>query len=736
MSYSWSQDEINGAEFRLTRAKKSKLMKTLRTLARGSEGERRNAANILSKKGYRVPRYIIKYVEDTKDADTAIVIMGEKATSNKYSTKIAKIVEEIKSNQGVREKEAEIGGKRKRTEEKVGVKKTKFDQVVDNLVKKATETPKEVTEIVLDETNKELIALNPGINTNVIIEMIRGIKQFAESLDGRLAQNAIVKKAIGNLEVLNFNEPSELASHLVNLLTTIRNDNVEYTKKLVDDANNNMQIQISKVNQDLASANEKIAGLTTDIRGNNELIAGKEQQMKQLAAEFRKLQNELENSKRTIDQNSEEFQKQMEEKRNTLEVLTKSYKDLNNEKLLIEQSNKNLIEDKRLLEENCSKIKEQLHTLKNANETISAQYRVQTDKVKSLELNTTFITAKMEELQKKLDDSQQKIDEMQQENAKKSEELKEEQSISQAKQVEIDQLHAQYEENMATIRAKDDLIQSLQTSKKEYSDTYKNGLTEAEKDAVVSQLKTANNEIDQLKRSKADLEQANTQLQASITAYKAEQAQLAAKSHTLQQQLDSLGRIKQIQDNELQESKSHVLKLKIENDQYRQQLAEQANKIIQNVKEIQLAEITAAKTKAESLELQDADPKVAQLTADYKATEELEKTNFIAPLPQADEYGDIVMDGDALTEIGAAESTRLHQPIPSLENIQSIFSYAAHPSSHKEKTPHKIPQSLANKKRSLGLSGGAYLVGGRPDPDFAVGKSFWKNAYNKGFKLF
>jgi len=402
----------------------------------------------------------------------------------------------------------------------------------------------------------------------------------------------------------------------------------------------------------------------------------------------------------------------------------------------IEQSNKNLVEDKRLLEENCSKIKEQLHTLKNANESISAQYRIQTGKVKSLEQNAIFITTKMEELQKNLDNSQQKIDEMQQENAKKSEELEKEQSASLAKQAEIDQLHARYEENMATIRAKEDLIQSLQNSKKAYSETYKNGLTEAEKDAVVSQLKSANTEIDQLKHSIVDLEQANTQLQASITAYGAEKAQLAAKSHTLQQQLDSLGQIKKIQDNELQESKAHVLKLKIENDQYRQQLAEQANRIIQNVKEIQLAEITAAKTKAESLELQDSDPKIAKLTADYKVTEELEKTNFIAPTPQVDDHGDIVMDGDALTEIGASESTRLNQPIPSLENIQSIFSYAAHPSSRKEKTPHQAPQSLANKKRSLGLSGGAYLVGGRPDPDFAEGKSFWKNAYNKGFKLF
>ena len=145
-------------------------------------------------------------------------------------------------------------------------------------------------------------------------------------------------------------------------------------------------------------------------------------------------------------------------------------------------------------------------------------------------------------------------------------------------------------------------------------------------------------------------------------------------------------------------------------------------------------------------EITELDAKVVKLESDKKALENLIATQFVAPPPEAPQNiqdEDVEMPqaqfaaGDAISSIASALSSA--RPLVSFEAIKNLL-YFVTPGARKVRSTALAgrPVSAAERKRSLNQTSGAYLVGGRPDPELGgkAGQAYWKKAYKRSFRLF
>ena len=246
-------------------------------------------------------------------------------------------------------------------------------------------------------------------------------------------------------------------------------------------------------------------------------------------------------------------------------------------------------------------------------------------------------------------------------------------------------------------------------------------------------IKDLNNQISELK-DQIKLNNAKT------VDFQAKYESTNAKLQTAEKELSNAKQINSTMKNEYDEANRTIGNLQSRVKSLETQLSSEAKLRVEAQEECDKAMIRCAKARAESIKLKVAKDKAqaetVKLQSDLDALQKLKETTFVVAQPAQDEQGDVVMNGpDAQGEIASVLVAQQEEiPIP-LPKVTEILAHVAY---HKKRStaPAKQPPTLAGKKRSLNKVGGAYLVGGRPDPDLSRGSKFWKNAYNKGFKLF
>lgn len=754
------------------------------------EGERENVARVLAKHR-QIPKSIINYMVSKGNPDAiekSIIILGDLLDPDykRVRPSLAKDYENIKKKYRVRVSvkarslKPEVKPKKdvveKHLAEKRGVffnteapkkdfenPKTfnfgqysysftaealkKFEYTFNTAMNDAEINPEGMDEEKIEETGKELMTCDLGVNVDVYKDILRNIRDSA--LEFSTSQKACneVADCAHELRITDPNDVNGIAGALVRLLTAARTNASKLTEERNSLATNNQKLsmEVAQLNARASKAESDVTDLNTAITTKNTQLATVVGQMNGLRAQFDTIQSQLKKAQKSITEKDEEYQERINKKNEEALVLQQQYNDLNVEKLKLERELDNHNIELGEKEAEVDKLRGQLEVYERTNKSLAAVDMEKASKIESLNNDIGKLNITISELNQKLtfkEDEYKKVAEVKDKEIQDLQEVKEKWL---AQKAEMDQLASKNGELEAQVDSlenqKKALEESLREKDKANAVLREKGIASAETQAELNRehlnakavIKDLNNQISELK-DQIKLNNAKT------VDFQAKYESTNAKLQTAEKELSNAKQINNTMKNEYDEANRTIGNLQSKVKSLETQLSSEAKLRVEAQEECDKAMIRCAKARAESIKLKVAKDKAqaetVKLQNDLDALQKLKEATFVVAQPVQDEQGDVVMNGpDAQGEIASVLVAQQEEiPIP-LPKVTEILAHVAHPKK-RSTAPAKQPPTLAGKKRSLNKVGGAYLVGGRPDPDLSRGSKFWKNAYNKGFKLF
>ena len=757
------------------------------------ERERENAAGIL-RRDAKIPKSIINYVvhEGSVPAiEKALVMVGDLLDPNygRVRPQYAKDYERIKERfRGGTNPKAQA---RKELKTKVTVKKDivgkhlqekraeaqkakqpKFDfsysktadEIMQDLSKvddfkgfqanmnaameEAERNPEGMDEEKIEATGKQLLSYDLGVNIDVYKEILRNIRDSALEFSNSQKACDEVADCARELTVMDPDDVNGIAAGLVRLLTAARVNASKMGAELNSLQTNNqaLSLEVAQLNQRASKAETDAADLNNSISAKNMELANILGQMQVLQKSFDSAQNELAGARRKITENEADFTNKIQAKQEEALVMQQQYNDLDVNKKKLEREIENLkfeLDDKN---KEVDKVRAQLVVYESTNKSLASVDLQKAAKIERLNGDIAVLNNTVSQLQK---DLAFKEDEYAQKALIKDKEIQDLQLDKEkwlAQKAEMDQLAAKNGELQAQIESLENQKEALNKSLKEKDEANAvlraKGIASAEAQeeltkerinakAVIADL---NNQVNELK------EQVKLN-NAKAVDFQAKFESVSSKLTSAEKELESAKQVNNIVKNDYDDAQKTIGILQGRVKGYETQLSTEAKLRVEAQEECTKAQIRCSQARADNIKLRIAKDKAQAETVALKAKlEDLEKLkaeNFVVANPIQDDEGDIAMgDRDAQVEVTAVLVSQQEDiPIP-LPTVQAVLTQVAGPHRRKSTVPSSHPPTLAGKKRSLNKTGGAYLVGGRPDPDLARGSKFWKNAYNKSFKLF
>lgn len=753
------------------------------------EGERENVARVLAKHR-QIPKSIINYMVSKGNPDAiekSIIILGDLLDPDykRVRPSLAKDYENIKKKYRVRVSvkartlKPEVKPKKDVVEkhlaekraETLKAKQPKFDfsysKTTDEIMqdfsklddfkgfqanmnaamKEAETNPEGMDEEKIEATGKALLSYDLGVNIDVYKDILRNIRDSA--LEFSTSQKACneVADCAHELRLTDPNDVNGIAAALVRLLTAARTNASKLAEERNSLANNNQKLsmEVAQLNARASKAESDVTDLNSAITNKNTQLANIVGQMNGLRTQYDSIQSQLKKAQKSITEKEEEYQGRIDKKNEEALVLQQQYNDLNVEKLKLERELANHNIELGEKETEVTKLRSQLAVYESTNKSLAAVDMEKASKITSLNNDIANLNITISELNQKLtfkEDEYKRVAEVKDKEIQDLQEVKEKWL---AQKAEMDQLASKNGELEAQVDSlenqKKALEESLQEKDKANAVLREKGIASAETQEQLNRehlnakavIKDLNNQISELK-DQIKLNNAKT------IDFQAKYESTNAKLQTTEKELSNAKQINSTMQNEYDEANRTIGSLQTKVKSLETQLSSEAKLRVEAQEECDKAMIRCAKARAESVKLKIARDKAqaetVKLQSDLDALQKLKEATFVVAQPVQDEQGDVVMNGpDAQGEIASVLVAQQEEiPIP-LPKVTEILAHVAHPKK-RSTAPAKQPPTLAGKKRSLNKVGGAYLVGGRPDPDLSRGSKFWKNAYNKGFKLF
>ena len=623
----------------------------------------------------------------------------------------------------------------------------KFEQAFNSAMNDAEINPEGMNEEKIEETGKELMSCDLGVNVDVYKDILRNIRDSA--LEFSTSQKACneVADCAHELKLTDPNDVNGIAAALVRLLTAARTNASKLVEERNSLANNNQKLsmEVAQLNARASKAESDVTDLNTEISTKNTQLATIVGQMSTLQKQYDSIQTQLKKSQKTITEKDEEYLGRINKKNEEALVLQQQYNDLNVEKLKLERELANHNIELGEKEAEVVKMRSQLEVYERTNKSLAAVDLEKASKITSLNNEIGKLNTTIGELNQKLtfkEDEYKRIADVKDKEIQDLQEVKEKWL---AQKAEMDQLASKNGELEAQVDSLENQKKALEESLKEKDKANavlrEKGIASAETQEQLNRehlnakavIKDLNNQIGELKEQ-IKLNNAKT------VDFQAKYESTNAKLQTAEKELSNAKQINNTMKSEYDEANRTIGSLQAKMKSLETQLSSEAKLRVEAQEECEKAMIRCSKAKAESIKLKVAKDKAlaetVKLQSDLEALQKLKESTFVVAQPTQDEQGDVVMNGpDAQGEIASVLVAQQEElPIP-LPKVTEILAHVARPKK-RSTAPAKQPPTLAGKKRSLNKVGGAYLVGGRPDPDLSRGSKFWKNAYNKGFKLF
>lgn len=757
------------------------------------ERERENAAGIL-RRDSKIPKSIINYVVHEGNVpaiEKALVMVGDLLDPEygrvrpQYAKEYERIKERFRGGtnpkaQARKELKTKVTAKKdivgKHLQEKRAeaqkAKQPKFDfsysktadEIMQDLSKvddfkgfqanmnaameEAESNPEGMDEEKIEATGKTLLSYDLGVNIDVYKEILRNIRDSALEFSNSQKACDEVANCARELTVMDPDDVNGIAAGLVRLLTAARVNASKMGAELNSLQTNNqaLSLEVAQLNQRASKAETDAADLNNSISTKNMELAKVIGQMQVLQKTYDSTQNELASARRKITENEADFTNKIQAKQEEALVMQQQYNDLDVNKKKLEREIENLkfeLDDKN---KEVDKVRAQLVVYESTNKDLASVDLQKAAKIEKLNGDIAVLNNTVSQLQK---DLAFKEDEYAQKASIKDKEIQDLQLDKEkwlAQKAEMDQLAAKNGELTAQIESLENQKEALNKSLKEKDEANAvlraKGIASAEAQeeltkerinakAVIADL---NNQVNELK------EQVKLN-NAKAVDFQAKYESVSSKLTSAEKELESAKQVNNIVKNDYDDAQKTIGILQGRVKGYETQLSTEAKLRVEAQEECTKAQIRCSQARADNIKLRVAKDKaqseVVALKSKLEDLEKLKAENFVVANSIQDDEGDIAMgDRDAQAEVTAVLTTQQEDiPIP-LPTVQAVLTQVAGPQRRKSTAPSSHPPTLAGKKRSLNKAGGAYLVGGRPDPDLARGSKFWKNAYNKSFKLF
>lgn len=770
------------AEIGLERKGKGRVVKTFKLLALGSEGEKKNAMGRLLGNP-KVPRSLINYVAKVGTMDsvnTAIIILDDlldpetkgkvrarykdkyKEIKEKYSRAAVKrfskekVMEKIKKNlddqlmekRGLKKKEEKEEKEKEKMEEEPPEGLKEFKDIVESAIHEANSNPEGVTEEKLDDFSKALVSLNMGVNVDIFKEALKNVRESA--VEFGVAQSACTElaDATGVLASIDPDDVNTLAAALTRFMSLAR----ERTKMLEtqlnekSSQNDKLSMEIASLNQKANKATSEVTDLRTQLENKKDNLQKLIKEMANLTTKYNIAQESLKNAKQQITETDTDFKRRIEQSNNEVLVLRQGYSDLEIEKQKLSREIDNIRIELSEKNEEVNKLGKQLVVYEQTNKLLSQSDLEKANEIDNLKKSIGFLNGNIEQIQNKLSSKESEYNTFKEIKEKEVQDLMENLEKQKAMKIDYEAIESKNVELEATIESfkvqKESLQASIEEKDKAYAILRTQGLASEEKQKELAQERI------NAKAIITDLENQVTELKTQIelntaktTAYKAENEKLASRVVSAEKERDSAVQVNQTIKNEYNEVKKTLAASEQKIKQLELNLGIEAKNKLEAQRQCDMAKLQLEKSRQESLRLKsesDRTTRIVKLESNIKALDDLKNESFIVPPKESLE--DVGKQNDGLVQVHTylvqAQQAPDEIPLP-MEAVKRILHRVSGSIKKSKSTaPLKSPLSLAAKKRSLNKTGGAYLVGGRPDPAFSRGEKFWKNIYNKSFKLF
>ena len=474
-------------------------------------GERENVARVLAKHR-QIPKSIINYMVSKGNPDAiekSIIMLGDLLDPDykRVRPSLAKDYENIKKKYRVRVSvkarslKPEVKPKKDVVEKHLAEKRAesqkakepKFDfsysKSVDEIMqdftkvddfkgfqanmnaamKEAETNPEGMDEEKIEETGKELMNYDLGINIDVYKDILRNIRDSA--LEFSASQKACneVADCAHELRITDPNDVNGIAAALVRLLTAARTNASKLTEERNSLANNNQKLsmEVAQLNARASKAESDVTDLNTAITTKNTQLATIVGKMNGLQAKYDEIQSQLKRTQRSITEKDEEYQARIEEKNSQALVLQQQYNDLNVEKLKLQRELDNHNIELGEKESEVTKLRSQLAVYESTNKSLAAVDLEKASKIQSLNNDIGKLNLTISELNQKLtfkEDEYKKVAEVKDKEIQDLQEVKEKWL---AQKAEMDQLASKNGELEAQVDSLENQKKALEESLRE-----------------------------------------------------------------------------------------------------------------------------------------------------------------------------------------------------------------------------------------------------------------------------
>lgn len=647
----------------------------------------------------------------------------------------------------------------KEKEKEADTKTTNFRNSVENALTKIESNPAGVTDEDIAEMSHEIVVSNSFPNSDLLKEIFESFRDSSKELLTSNNQLGQINLALDSVLQGDLNNVSVLADKLSNFFTVLRLalSDVTTEKNALAAQNSAAASQISRIETASAEATLKLReALNTKNDLKSQLITATskvreyEAENSRLSKEYDKGMIQIRNLNQQISESTAQYQARIEGLEAELEQKKHDWTFNQEQKALLEQRISSLQID---YDESVKKVAEtraELNQLDGLNKELAAKNRNHANEIVRLQQQLSNMGIKYSKLQAALDAKTLDYNRAIEDKNKAINDYQNTLSELTAAKIHIQNLESEIAEKDAEIESYQNQIRVLNNTLAEKDKALailrsERLVSEDEQKQAVNERLRAQEEIKALKAKIRSLEDANKVANATIVEYKAKWEQAEAGRKNAENEVACLNKLLQAQKDGYAEEKK--TREKIQNDvQVSIHKLDQAVKAqAQAANEANTAKLLLAKAQADYLKLQDesksqidkAQSEIVKLKAQvetYQAQlEAVTKPESTKVEPVAGLDGvitdDVVM-GDAANELVQVSSVDLTAP-----QLISVLNLIADKGTRKQRStgPSSYTPSAAAKKRSLG-TGGAYLVGGRPDPSF--NDKYWKALYAKGFKVF
>ena len=704
-------------------------------------------------------------LEYTKGAKRGIVTKEKKEKGKKPKrSNIIEILEEERMKRaqkqetrrrmirGTAKKEKEKEKENEKEKEKEKEPKDSFSSALSGYYKEASQNPEGITAERLNTMKKELISFNSGADVDTICDSIVWLKDHSLKLKDEFLKTSgfdvVITKLLGvspeDSIVLSGNL-SELRTGLLNYLAkkeALDEMKGEQSSKIVS-----LEQAVSRLELELKKKIEDLNDLKSQKESSNIKADQLENEMKDLRKKFNATNKELQSATQSIDETKEDYDARLKAKNDENIVLKQQYDACLKEKqqltLTMQQTDLEL-EEKR---KEVAKYEQQITQLSSANTQFAGKVKELAKKLEDEQSLKRGLEEKLNRAATKFGNDEEQLKQVIDTKGREIETLTQQLDALKAQKATFDMNASKIAEQESTILAIEEQRKSLMIQQKELAaqaaQAYRQGAAEGKREAqeaYQSQYRSFQEALSALNEEKRNIEQQKINLQSQNTQWESKFNELQSQLSTALKAQQSANEILAQKDGDIVTYQKTIKDMQTNIDVTQRQLGDKTLECVNTQKAYNDAVIALNGVKAESLALKSQRDKLTaenlKLQADNEELRKLQEQRFIAPPAEQGPSGDIVMTEDAISNIAHQVSTEVPlMPIPVMERL---LVAVARTSPHKREStaPNPRPVSVAYKKRSLNATSGAYLVGGRPDPDLKNGSTFWKTAYKKGFKLF